>query len=386
MLTPASPVTLTVKPSTSLVRPFVVGAILRGTTFNAARYASFIDLQDKLHNNICRKRTLVAIGTHDMDAVRPPFTYDARAPSDIEFVPLSQKKAFKADALMEFYRTDPSVKHIKPYVDIIAGSPVYPVITDSAGVVLSLPPIINGDHSRIKLETRNVFIECTATDLTKAQIVLNTVVTMFSEYCAEPFAVEAVQVIYETPVRAALGGPDADRTISSYTSPDLAPRTAVVSHKQTCSVIGAKIEAQAAATLCTRMGLHGEVVGADAASRSAAMESVRGGMTPTEQADDTLLKVLVPPTRADVLQECDIIEDIAIAYGYNNVVRTIPRTLTTGTQLPVNRLTDHLRRELAMAGYDECLTLALCSREENFDFMQHKDDGKTAVVLSNPKR
>jgi phenylalanyl-tRNA synthetase beta subunit len=42
--------------------------------------------------------------------------------------------------------------------------------------VLSLPPIINGAHSAITLKTRNVFIECTATDLTKANIVLNTMV------------------------------------------------------------------------------------------------------------------------------------------------------------------------------------------------------------------
>ena len=45
--------------------------------------------------------------------------------------------------------------------------------------VLSLPPIINGAHSAIRLSTRNVLIECTATDLTKAKIVLNTVVGLY---------------------------------------------------------------------------------------------------------------------------------------------------------------------------------------------------------------
>jgi len=61
------------------------------------------------------------------------------------------------------------------------------VIYDANRVVCSLPPIINGDRSKITLNTKNVFIECTATDLTKAKVVLNTVVTMFSEYCEEPF-------------------------------------------------------------------------------------------------------------------------------------------------------------------------------------------------------
>lgn len=83
---------------------------------------------------------------------------------------------------MNHYATDPSCKHLAPYVPIIKDSPLYPVIRDAQGRVMSLPPIINGRHSRIVSgRTRNVFIECTGTDLTKAHIVLDTVVTMFSE-------------------------------------------------------------------------------------------------------------------------------------------------------------------------------------------------------------
>ena len=93
---------------------------------------------------------------------------------------------------MELYSKE---SHLKAYLPIIRDSPVYPVIYDANGVVLSMPPIINGDVSKISLETKNVFIECTGTDLTKTKIVLDTIVSMFSEYCAgEKFAVEAVQV------------------------------------------------------------------------------------------------------------------------------------------------------------------------------------------------
>ena len=66
-------------------------------------YASFIALQDKLHQNLARKRTLVAIGTHDLDTIKGPFRYEAKAPKDIKFVPLSQTKEFNAAELMEFY-------------------------------------------------------------------------------------------------------------------------------------------------------------------------------------------------------------------------------------------------------------------------------------------
>lgn len=72
---------------------------------------------------------------------------------------------------------------LKGFLNIIKNSPVYPVVKDANGIVLSLPPIINGDHSKIKLETKNVFIECTATDYTKALITLNQVVALFSRFC-----------------------------------------------------------------------------------------------------------------------------------------------------------------------------------------------------------
>ena len=84
---------------------------------------------------------------------------------------------------------------MKQYLHIIKDSPVYPVIYDSNGVVLSMPPIINGDHSKITLNTKNVFIECTGTDLTKTKVVLDTLVTMFSVYSSEPFSIEAGDVI-----------------------------------------------------------------------------------------------------------------------------------------------------------------------------------------------
>ncbi|XXG69204.1 hypothetical protein AAC387_Pa06g2132 [Persea americana] len=182
-----------VKPETSSIRPFVVCAVLRGITFDEARYNSFIDLQDKLHQNICRRRSLVAIGTHDLDTIKGPFTYEALPPTEINFVPLKQVKSFRADELMEFYKSD---MKLKKFLHIIENSPVYPVIYDKNRTVLSLPPIINGAHSAITLNTKNVFVECTATDLTKAKIVLNTMVTMFSIYCERKFEVVPVEVVY----------------------------------------------------------------------------------------------------------------------------------------------------------------------------------------------
>merc|ERR1719347_1354256 len=94
------------------VRPHVIGAVLRNVKFNKARYDSFIDLQDKLHQNLARKRTLVAIGTHDLDKIKGPFRYEARPPKDIKFVPLNQVKEYDAQQLMDLYSND---SHLKQY-------------------------------------------------------------------------------------------------------------------------------------------------------------------------------------------------------------------------------------------------------------------------------
>lgn len=82
---------------------------------NQDSYNSLIDLQDKLHQNICRKRSLVAIGTHDYDTIKGPFTYDAKPPKDIKFVPLNQDKEFDAEELMDLY----SVSNLSQNVVIV---------------------------------------------------------------------------------------------------------------------------------------------------------------------------------------------------------------------------------------------------------------------------
>lgn len=58
-------------------------------------------IQDKLHQNLCRQRSLVAIGTHDLAKCQGPFTYEALPPAEINFVPLKQTQKFRADELMD---------------------------------------------------------------------------------------------------------------------------------------------------------------------------------------------------------------------------------------------------------------------------------------------
>ncbi|KAG7272930.1 hypothetical protein CRUP_002510 [Coryphaenoides rupestris] len=305
-VSPASgePQRLVVTQETAAVRPHAVAAVLRNISFTQDRYDSFIELQEKLHQNVCRKRTLVAIGTHDLDTISGPFTYTAKPPADICFKPLNQTKEYTAASSWA------CTSHLKHYLHIIEDEPAYPVIYDSNGVVLSMPPIINGDHSKITLNTKNIFIECTATDLTKAKIVLDMMVTMFSEYCAEPFT-ESTESI---------------------------------------------------AQLLTKMCLRSRATGAG-----------------------DQIQVEIPPTRSDVIHACDIMEDAAMAYGFNNIPHTTPRTYTVANQFPLNKLTELLRQDLAAAGFTEALNFALCSQEDIADKLRKKISETKAAHISNPK-
>jgi len=300
------------------------------------------DLQDKLHQNICRRRTLVSIGTHDLDTIKGPFKYEARRPEDIKFVPLNDTRTLNGHELME----DLATGHLKSFLPIIIDKPRYPVIYDANGIVLSLPPIINGDHSKIRMETKNVLIEVTATDLTKAKIVLNIMVTMFSEHCKEKFTVEAVETL------------DASGHPALY--PDLSNRTEVASLEYINSCIGVNLGVGEVVNLLKKMALATEATN-----------------------DGKEITVSVPPTRSDILHACDIMEDVAIAYGYNNLKLTVPSTYTVGKQQPINKFTDLLRNEVAQAGFTEIFTLSLCAAEDNFALLRRKDDG-SAVKLSNP--
>lgn len=101
--------------------------------------------------------------------------------------------------------------------------------------------------------------------------------------------------------------------------------------------------------------------------------------------DGKTVKVEVPPTRADILHSCDVVEDIGIGYGFNNIQKIYPPTNTVGSFQPNNKFADMLRAELAQAGYNECLTFSLLSFKDNYTNMRLPIDLDECVQLSNPK-
>jgi len=352
----SEPLVLTVhKSHTDTIRPYCVAAVLRNVTLTPASYQSLMDLQDQLHRNLCRQRTLVAMGTHDLDTIQGPFVYDALPANEIQFVPLTpnDQGSMSASAILEYYQTNPTAKHLKPYVSIVQDSPLLPVVKDANDTVLSLPPLINSDHSKITLNTRNIFIECTATDLTKANIVLDTLCCMMGEYTAVPYTVQRVRIDYVDKTNPA-------DVVNSYTTPQLYTRTASCTLSECRSILGLpQLSGDDMVQLASKMQLGPACI----------------------DGDDLI--VTVPPTRSDILHAVDIVEDVGIAYGFNKLSKQLTQTTTVGGEDPINHWTDLLRMEVARAGYMEMLTHGLCSIEDIVN-LGLPDPLPMAVTLSNP--
>ena len=334
---------LIVYESVNDVRPIGLCAILRDINFTDEMLKSFMDLQDKLHNNICRGRKLVSMGTHDLDTVKGPFSYRALSPEKIHFVPLNREEEVNGDGLMSLLKDDPK---LGKYLYLLEGKEKYPVMMDSNGVIMSLPPIINSQHTKMTLNTHNVLLDITGIDLTKCEIVLNTLIAMFSVYCKNPFTVEEIKVINQ-------------KTGEGKIYPDLTPRKFQVDINYLKTITGIyDILPEKITKLLEKMELSAKI------------------LNPNE------IEVLAPITRSDILHPCDIAEDLAISYGYNNIKKELTTTKTHGVQQPYNKLADLFRDEMAMGGYVEFLTMALLSHKDMFtNLLSEKRDEKTVQIL-----
>ncbi|KAI3380593.1 hypothetical protein SNEBB_002948 [Seison nebaliae] len=356
----SSQIRMTVSSEIKSIRPYVVCGILRNVNFTESSYQRFIDLQDKLHQNLCKQRSLVAIGTHDLDTIHAPFTYGGEVPENIKFIPLKRTKEMDGLEMIDDLKND---RNLKKYVPIIEDKKYFPVIRDKNGVVLSVPPLINGEHSKISLKTKNVFIECTGTDLHKTNIVLNMMCSMFSEYTTpESYHYEKCQVIYSDG--------------SEQITPEMDYREMDIELLNINKLIGSEIDKTSCQKLLHRMGYD--------------IESSKLVLR------DNIMKIIIPPTRPDVLHSVDIVEDVAIAFGYNNLQPEMPLVPTTAKQTLLNKLTESLRIEMGMNSFTEIITFTLLSmnditsklnlKKENSEKKFHTlNEYEKAVILKNPK-
>ena len=332
---------LIVEKTVSDVRPFGLSAILRGIKFDDEKLKNFMDLQDKLHNNICRGRKLVSMGTHDLDTVKGPFYYRGLKPEEMKFVPLNRTQEVDGHGMIKLLKDDPK---LSKYLYLIEDKPLFPAMMDSNGVIMSVPPIINSQHTKMTINTTNVLIDITGLDLTKSEIVLNVLIAMFSIYCEKPFTVEEVEVISEG---------------NAKIYPDLKPKIfkADVNYLRKISGVPSDLSITNIIRYLQKMELD------------------------ATQLNENEIEVSCPITRSDILHPCDIAEDLSISYGYNNIEKKEVDTICHGKQQPYNKLGDMFRQEMAMGGYVECLTMALLSFKDQFNnLLFDKPDDKTVRI------
>jgi len=305
-----SGIAFSVHPALAEIRPYLAAAVIRNVRLDEAGIESLMGLQESLHWALGRGRRKVAIGVHDMDAVKPPFRYLA-SPRDRRFVPLD----FTEDLSMEEILAD----HPKgrDYARLVEEFDRFPLIVDAEDRVLSFPPIINGELTRVTTETKNILLDCTGTDERAVRMAANIICTALAEAGA---AIESV-------------------LIDGVACPDLSPAERIVGPADCARLLGLDLNAAAMAALLRKM---------------------RFGAEPLP---DGRVRVLVPPYRADIMHDWDLFEDIAIAYGYDRFDAALPRTFTTGREHPISALERMVRAIFTGLGHLEVLPFTLTSEK-----------------------
>jgi len=179
-----SNVSVTADSSVNKIRSYIACAVVKNVKFTEDFLVSLMNLQEKLHVTHGRNRKKVAIGVHDFDKITSPITYKTVEPGEIKFTPFDSQEKMDLNEIL--------LKHPKgtAYTHIFNGITDYPVILDKNGSVVSFPPIINGELTRVTENTKNLFIEITGTDESAVNQALNIVVSAIADRGGDVYGVE----------------------------------------------------------------------------------------------------------------------------------------------------------------------------------------------------
>ncbi len=308
-----------------VVRPRIAAATVHDVDIDEARLRSLMKLQENVHWALGRDRKLASIGVYDLRHVSGPrLRYRAVPPDGVRFVPLGFDPADPGAALTpaEILERHPKGK---AFARLLAGARRVPLLEDADGGVLSMPPIINSENTRVTTKTREVLVDVTGLEDRHVERALNIVVTSLLEASPGAFA-RTVEIHYATGIRR---------------TPDLAPQEVHLCPVETGRLIGVEWSGEEVARLLRRMRHDAE-------------------------AREDHVRVLVPAWRADILHPRDLMEDVAIAHGYDRMPEVSLATATWGGPLPREELAAATRAALAGLGMLEVMTLALTSEEATY--------------------
>jgi len=315
-------------------RPYVTGAVIRGVDLDEKALDSLIQLQEKLHATMGRKREKGAIGIHDLTMLKGEvlsedardghaITYCGVDPEGDRFVPLDSDEAMTPAEVLTEHPTG------ETYAPIVRDYERYPAIYDEIGL-FSFPPVINGSRTEVSTDSRDLFVELTGTDQWTIDRMCNVICYALD---ARGATVEAVEVAY----------PD-----GRLPRPDFEVETKTVAHERIEGMLGVDLAVEETVDLFERSGLD------------AAVDT--GGEAITYE-------VSIPPYRTDVLHPLDLVDDVGRAYGFNDLEPRYPDVATVGGRHDRSKLEAAARTSLVGLGFEDLLNFHMISEEENYERM-----------------
>lgn len=324
------------------IRPYICCSVVKGVKLTDKVIRGLMHLQDKLDQTYGRSRQKTSIGIYDFNLISPPLSYAVAEPDGVSFVPLGFEEKMSLAEILE--------RHPKgvEYGHIVKGHKVYPILLDAERKVLSFPPVINSnDLGRVTDETPNVLVEVTGT---VHQTVLNTLNLVTLALIDRGGKAYAATVRYPD---------DAFYAVKKVVTPDFSSRQMDLNVGYANKILGLQLTGKQMAECLLTAGLGVEKVCGDSVS------------------------VLVPCYRVDVMHPVDLVEDIAVAYGYNDIEPLWRELPSTGGVRREQRLLDVAREFMVGLGFQEVLNYTLTSPESLFDKMNHE---KARIVeVANPK-
>ena len=308
------------------IRPHIRFAKIDNVDFSGDKIKYIMDFQENLHWVIGRDRKKVAIGIHNADVVEGPFNYIATEKTENAFVPLEMGEELTPEEILEKNQKGEKYAHLIDKFD------KYPLILDKDNKVLSMPPIINGELTKLSEDTKNIIVDVTGTDEKAVNQALNIICSSFAEVGGK---IKSMEIVYE------------DET---FVSPDLTPKERNV-----------------------HVDVANELIGGTDLDAEDVKRLLEGARFDAEILNENELKVIIPAYRTDILHEVDIVENIAIQYRINNVEAKLPNLATIANEHSWFKSEQTIRELMVGFGFQEVMSLMLTSEKNHFEKMNQEE-------------
>jgi len=305
----------------SRVQPNAVCAVARNLKIDDAFLSQIIQLQEKLSVTFGRNRKEMSMGIYDLDKIKFPIKYTSDIPKNIKFVPLDFEKELDANQILEQHPKGKEFGHL------LKGETYYPIWVDASGQIMAMPPIINSNIlGKVDKKTRNVFIECTGHNIGFLKTAINVLAAQMLERGAD---------VYE--VKTVCGG-------NSIITPSFDEKKIPVDIDYINNISGLALGKRSIIDLLQKSGYK------------------------VKSAGDKLL-LLYPAYRQDIMHARDVVEDILISYGYNNIEPRLRKLATKGQMLDSEIFAQKISEIMVGVGLQEILSYTLTNYHDLFEKM-----------------